>query len=227
MSRLVGVAGVMCAVLAGALFGPAHAATLSIETIHRVGGQYDDFTTAAGAPLLLEIDYDDTGIVSASYTIDGYEGAFDTVSMSTFYSGSRTAYGRTPSYGVRIQFVIGDDNIPFNNIDIKSLSFLFATKPGGTAPNDPLTEAELVSFFANDTTTLATDYSYFNRYANRTRFYVGAFEGFSVLDTDGGEGAGGPDDVMETPVPAAGLLMLGGLGFIGRWLRRSKSSPAS
>lgn len=220
MGKCVAAAAFMAA---GALFSTAQAATVSVETIYRVTSQFSDFSQANGTPLKVELEYDDAGVLSASYSIDGHEGAFETVSMSTFYDASRVAYGQTPAYGVRVDFGISDDDIPLN-IDLKNIALLFATQPGSANPDLPLTEAELEAFFASGTTALATDYMYFNPAANRTRFYTGAFEGFSFAGTDGG--AGGNGDVLETPLPAAGLLMLGGLGALGGAFRRGGARKA-
>lgn len=206
------------AVSAAGLFSAAQAATVSIETVYRVTSQFPDFSQANGTPLTVALDYDDTGVLSASYAIGGYEGAFDTVSMSTFYDASRVAYGQTPAYGVRVDFGIGEDDIPLN-IDLKNIALLFATQPGSANPDLPLTEAELEAFFASGTTALATDYMYFNPALNKTRFYTGAFEGFSFTGADGGAGG----DVLETPLPAAGLLMLGGLAAIGGAFRKPRA----
>ncbi len=219
MSKFVTAMSAAGVMVAAALCSAAQAATVSIETIHKVAGQYADGTTAQGAPLVLDLDYDDTGILSASYSIDGHVGAFDSVFMSTFHTSSRTAYGRSPVNGVKVHFTISDDGIPFNNINIRKLTFLFAAKPGAVVPTAPLTEAVLMTFFASGTTALATDYTYYANYAGTNYSYVGAFGGFSLLDTEGGEG-GVTDPTLETPLPAAGLLMLGGLGAMGGMFRR-------
>ena len=139
--------------------------------------------------------------------------------MSTFYSSSRTAYGKSPAFGVGVYFTISDDGIPFNNINIRNLSFLFAAEPGAISLSGPLSEAALMAFFASGTTALATDYTYYANYSGTNRRYVGAFDGFSFLDNDAGDG-GDMDPVLETPLPAAGLLMLGGIGMMGGVFRR-------
>ncbi|WP_411816245.1 hypothetical protein [Hyphococcus sp. DH-69] len=218
-SKIFAAAGMMAAASFCALFSSASAATVGIETTYRVSSQFDDGTRGAGSPLLVELEYDDTGITGASYTINGYEGAFDSVSISTFSSSSRSAYGQPQSQGVRVEFILSaDDNIPLN-VDLQVMSLLFATMPGEATPSVPLTEAALVEFFANATTQMATDYRYFVPSANRTRFYVGGFDQFSTFGSDANTG-GTTDPVLETPLPASGLLLLGGLGFLGRFMRR-------